>query len=190
MDRARLQLNVMRNALYHAGQRRRYERYTRWSNFLVIILGASAMADLSRFVEIPGGVILPGLLTTVLGALQLVFDFGGRARDHQVLQRDYYMLYAEIDQVISPTDEQIAVFASAMSRIAASEPPTMRALDARAYNDALSGLGNWPEGERLHIPFRHRLLGAIQSFDGYQYQTLDERKARVRWWTRKRLAGE
>ncbi|MFC3071516.1 hypothetical protein ACFOHH_00180 [Shinella pollutisoli] len=178
MDRARLQLNVLRNALYHAGQRRRYERYTRWSNFLVILLGASAMADLARLLDFPGGALLPGLLTTIVGGLQLVFDFGGKARDHQVLQRDYYTLLADIEDAPAADEAQIARFCAVMTRIATGEPPTLRALDARAYNDALSGLGHWSEGERLHIPLWHRIAGSVSAFDGYQYETLDERRVR------------
>ncbi|NVP57895.1 hypothetical protein [Mycoplana rhizolycopersici] len=173
-QRKLLQLNVLRNALYHAGQRRRYERLTRWSNFLVIILGASAMGDVARLAGFAGSAPVLGAATAVLGALQLVLDFGGRARDHQVLQRDYYNLLADIDERPDAVGPELGRFAAAMTRIAASEPPTLRALDAKAYNDALSGLGHWDQQERLYIPFWQKVVGRFYAFDGYDYKTLRE----------------
>lgn len=174
MDRATLELNVLRNALYHQGRRRRLERLTRWSNFFIILLGASAMGDVTRFAGYEGWAPAIGAATVAIGAFQLVFDFGGRARDHQVLQRDYYNLFAEIDAMPEASAEDIARFLSAMTRIAAGEPPSLRALDAKAYNDALSGLGHWSENERLHIPLWHKVAGPYLDFDGYRYRTLAE----------------
>ncbi len=173
-QRNRLQLNILRNALYHAGQRRRYERLTRWSNFLVIVLGASAMGDIARFAGLAGSAPVLGAATAVLGALQLVLDFGGKARDHQVLQRDYYILLAELDERPDADEAELARLTAAMTRIAAGEPPTLRALDAKAYNDALSGLGHWDQDERLYVPFWQRLVGRFCAFDGYDYKTFKE----------------
>ncbi|KAF0674336.1 hypothetical protein, partial [Profundibacterium mesophilum] len=59
------------------------------------------------------------------------------ARDHQTLQRDYYALLAEIDAAVAPDDATMALWHGRMITLSGDEPPTMRAIDAKAYNDAL-----------------------------------------------------
>jgi hypothetical protein len=64
-----------------------------------------------------------------------------------------------------------------MIRITADEPPVLRAIDAKAYNDALDALATFPAGERLLIPFHHRLLGAWLPFEGHSYRKVAEARS-------------
>ncbi|KAF0674351.1 hypothetical protein, partial [Profundibacterium mesophilum] len=93
---------VLRNALYHTARRRALERINRSFNLLVLLLGAAAIGDLAMRLGIDR--IWIGAGVALIGALQLVFDFGRQARDHQTLQRDYYALLAEIDAAVAPDD--------------------------------------------------------------------------------------
>lgn len=174
MDRDLIRFNVLRNALYHTSRRLTFDRWSRWCNFIVIMLGAAALSDVAKWMDRPWLPALTGLLTAIVGALQLVFDFAGKARDHQALQRDYYHLLADIERTIDPAHTDVAEWTATMTRIAGDEPPVLRALDAKAYNDAIAGSGLFGEGERIVIPFHHRLFGQFWAFEGYNYRKVCE----------------
>lgn len=182
-DRENIYFNVLRNALYHTGRRMTLDRWSRWGNFAVIVLGASAFANVTVPLFGEGHAIWLGGVTAVVGAAQLVFDFAGRAREHQSLQRDYYHLLAEIEECATPTEEQVCKWRGSMVRIAGSEPPTLRALDCKAYNDAIGATDLFPQWERIFIPVWHRIWGQIWAFEGYDYKKLcelpDGHKSRV-----------
>lgn len=176
-DRASIRFNTLRNALYHTARRRNLERGSRVFSFLIVVLGATAAADVLAIAGIDR--TLPAFAIAVIGALQLVFDFGRQARDHQSLQREYYFLLAEIEAETEPTDQHCAEWYSRMIRIAADEPPVLRALDAKAYNDALDAIDEHDHGERLHIPVLHRLFGFFVPFDGHRYEKFAERRPSI-----------
>ena len=137
-EREGLEFNALRNALYHTARRNALETWSRWLNFFVILLGASAVADFAK--DVPHGVVVLGLAITLIGALQLVFDFAGRARVHELLQRRYYEMLGRLKDTTTPTVEDCARFNGELARISGEEPPTYRALDAIAYNEANSTL--------------------------------------------------
>lgn len=174
-ERTNLQFNVLRNAIYHTGRRMTLERWNRWCNFATILLGAAAMVDVVRTTHFEESQILIGAAVAGIGAAQLVFDFGGRARDHQSLQRDYYGLLADIEEMPDASIEQVALWRGKMLRISGDEPPVLRALDAKAYNDAIGASGMFEPDQRLHIPWSHRIFGALFSFEGHHYEMLREK---------------
>lgn len=175
-DRENIRFNVLRNALYHTARRRTFERWNRIFNLLVILLGTAAAADALAAVQVSQ--VWIGLAVAVVGALQLVLDFAGQARVHQTLQRDYYLLLADIEATLAPSAGQCAEWQGRMIRITADEPPLLRAIDAKAYNDALDATSAQTSPERLHIPLLHRLLGGIVPFEGARYLKLDELEGR------------
>lgn len=167
-----LRVNVLRNALYHTARRLTFERWNRVFNFLVIALGAAGMGDfLARF-----GIdqMWVAAAVTVVGALQLTCDFAGFARTHQGLQRDYYGLLADLEEMTEPTEDKIALLRGKMMRISGEEPPILRALDAKAYNDAIDASGYYERDQRLHIPMTHRIFGRYWPYDGRGYDTMAE----------------
>lgn len=174
MDRDQIRFNVLRNALYHTSRRLTFDRWNRWFNFLVIVLGATAVTDWLKTFGIEMSQSIFGVAVAAVGAASLVFDFGGKARDHQALQRDYYHLLAEIEENIDPSPRDLALWYSKMVRIAGDEPPMLRALDAKAYNDAIGATEYYKPDQRLHIPWHHRILGLIWAFEGYDYKKLCE----------------
>tara|TARA_Y100000815_G_scaffold91404_1_gene80336 strand:- start:30 stop:605 length:576 start_codon:yes stop_codon:yes gene_type:complete len=171
-DRENIRFNTLRNALYHTGRRRSFERLNRFCNFTLVLLGAAVVGDLAARYGVEA--LWPGVAVACISAVQLVLDFGGRARDHQLLQREYFNLLAEIEQVISATDDQCAEWYSRMIRITADEPPVLRALDAKAFNDAMDATGLYDREDRLLVPFRHCLVACFLAFDGYTYKTFRE----------------
>ncbi|MCB1472657.1 MAG: hypothetical protein KDJ68_07220 [Rhodobiaceae bacterium] len=171
MTIGQLRFNLLRNALYHTARRRIFECWHRFATFVIILLGASATSSL--FGEWGFNAAYAGFAIALIGAAQIVFDFGGRARDHQMLQRDYYNLLAEIDAKPKASAKDTARWYAAMVRIAGNEPPMLRAIEAKAHNDALDALGDEffdTRTEKLVIPCHHRLFGGFSSFDGYSYR--------------------
>lgn len=174
-DRDNIRFNVLRNALYHTARRMHFERLNRLFNFAVVILGAGAMGDL--FARVGVDVIWIGAAIAAIGALQLVFDFGRMARDHQQLQRDYYHLLAEIENAASDDPKLCAEWYAQMIRITADEPPMLRALDAKAFNDALDATEIYPRSERLVLKKRHLLFGWLFAFEGSDFSKTSEAAA-------------
>ncbi|WP_040617050.1 hypothetical protein [Roseibium sp. TrichSKD4] len=172
MDRDNLRFNILRNALYHTACLRLFDRFNKVLSFLVVILGAGAMSDLSS--EFGIDLIYIGALIATVGSIQLVFDLAGRARTHQQLQKDYYYLLADIEGQLDGCEDACAKWQAQMIRITASEPPTLRAIDAKAYNDALDATGIYPAGERLIIPWWQSPLASVLSFEGYTYRKQSE----------------
>ena len=168
-QRARIRLSLLRNALYHSYRRRFLEGVVRWFNFATVLLGGAAATDfLGRYgldqVEV-------GLAVALFGALQLVWDPGRRASEHQQFQKEYYRLLAKVPGLDLFGSDDIARFDRCIADLSADEPPTLRGLDAKAYNDALDALGDFSsEAARLHIPRLHRALAGWVQFSGQQYQ--------------------
>lgn len=169
-----LRVNVLRNALYHTARRRGLERTNRVFNFVIILAGTAVVSQIAT--DLPNGDVIAGVVVSTIGALQLVFDFGRQARDHQQLQREYYYLLADIEREESPDNKMLAEWQARQMQITADEPPTLRAIDAKAYNDAIDATEAFDEGERLIVPLTHRVLGAFIPFDGHRYRKLSENR--------------
>ncbi|PZU43895.1 MAG: hypothetical protein DI566_13310 [Microbacterium sp.] len=160
--------HATRNAVYHVARRRRLEAYNRAGNFLVVVLGASAAADIAKHFGVTDAVL--ALAAAVVGALQLTFDFGGRSRTHEILQRRYFDVLAEISESPDPEREHVCRWDAALNRIYGDEPPMLPVGNADAHNDATNALGLDPD-ERIVVPFRARLLAGIFPFDGADWPT-------------------
>lgn len=129
---------ALRNAQYHAARRRFLDAVSKLFNFVIILAGTGTAAQLSE--GRPDVSIFLGGAIAGLGAAQLVFDFTGRARAHEILQRRYFSLLADIEETLDPDEQQCARWKSEFSRAAADEPPVLRALDAISDNQATAAL--------------------------------------------------
>lgn len=156
-ERTTIKVHALRNALYHGARRNFLEFASRLINFFVILGGAGAVSDAL------GGATGWALLATVGGTLQLVFDFGGQGKEHAFLQRRFYDVIAEIEACPGPSDEQICKWQADLVRIYADEPPTMRALDAIAYNEAADALDtDW----RVKVTWWQSFCRHVYPFNG------------------------
>ena len=162
-----IRFNALRNALYHTARQRRLARLDRLFTFIVLILGTVAVATVLPELGLNASLI--GVAVAAVSAMQLVFAPGNTAAVHRTLQREYYQILAEIEETLEPSANDIARWRSRLSRISADEPPTFRGIDARAYNDALDAM-ELSRDQRLVIPFKVRLLGAILAFEGHQFR--------------------
>lgn len=101
----------------------------------------------------------------MFATLQLVFDFGGRAAQHDYLQRRYYELLAD---VLENPKTKVEVWEAKLTRLYADEPAPMRALDAIARNAAVDALG-YPEKDRVRVEWYQSLLSQIWPFNETEF---------------------
>lgn len=179
---ADIRFDALRNALYHTARRRICERWAQVMNFLVIIFGAATIGNFLGAIGIPS---LTGVDHAVLtcsgvvfaGGASMVFDFAGRAAIHRQLQGDYYRLLSEIVRAGATGEGNAADFDAQLVAIYANEPPVMRAIDAKAYNDALDAFGDamgYSPKDRLIVPWLHSVFGQFCTFEGHEYHRYSE----------------
>ena len=179
---ADIRFDALRNVLYHVSRRRSCEQWAQVMNFLVIILGAATIGNLLEALGIPSftGVdlaVLTGSGVVLAGGASMVFDFAGRAALHQQLQGDYYRLLSEIVRAGTAGEEKVTDFDAQLVAIYANEPPVIRAIDAKAYNDALDALGDamgYSPKDRLIVPGLHSVFGQFCTFEGHEYHRCSE----------------
>lgn len=169
-----LRREFLRNALYHSYRLRFFSGWNRLMNFLVLMLGTGVVGDAAARLAL--NPLWFGLMVTAIGGLQLVYDLGGRARDHQTLRAAYYRTLAEIEAEPEADAARRNGWNAQLALLCADEPPQMAAIDARASNSAALALGYSGDETLLFIPLRARLLGHLLSFDGMQLRTMAERK--------------
>ena len=173
-----VRFDAVRNALYHTARRRSCERLAQVMNFLVIVLGAATVGNLLESLGVSAligvdNTVLTGSGVAMVGGASMAFDFAGRAANHRQLQSDYYRLLADIVRAGAASKDRAAEFDAQLVAIYANEPPVRRAVDAKAYNDALDALrdaAGYSAEDRLVIPWWHSLLGGLFFFEGHEYK--------------------
>jgi hypothetical protein len=169
-----LKFKALNNALYHTARRQRLETWSRVTSFFVIVAGTATVVDL---VKDTGYAPWIGLAIAAIGAAQLVFDFAGRAKNHELLQKRYYDLLGRMHETLAPTDEQCASMMAEILRISGEEPPTYRALDAVTYNEALDSIyGDERSAYRLRIEWWQSLTRHVIPYNGTAFRTEAESK--------------
>lgn len=163
------------NAQYHTARRRTLERWSRWLSALTIILGTAVVAEAAGSFGMR--VDWLGLATAIAGTFQLVFDFAGRARTHELLQRRYYDLIAAIRRKPMANETEIADWNGVITLIYGDEPPVEPVGNALAYNAASNTLGA-EAGELLVVPWWLLILGFFGLVWSWRFETVDERAAR------------
>ena len=158
--------DALRNALYHTERKTFLDLINRSLNLVVILLGAGVAGKAAKLIHIEENWLELGVV--LFATVQLVFDLGGRARDHQFLQRRYYDLLSEMENENLDDDDTLRKCSAKLITISADEPMPMRALDAIAYNKALGAtFGDDPQMLRLHrqrVNFMQRRLRHVFAF--------------------------
>ena len=158
---ADLRFEALRNAIYHSARKSFLDKKNKFFSLIVILAGASAVGDLGTHFHIDAKWL--AFVAAAAGSVQLVFDFGVRAREHDFLQRRYYELVAKIAESKS---EDFAALDAELHRLYADEPAPMRALDAIAYNAASESLG---KDVRVKVKWYHTLLSQCLPFNHAEF---------------------
>lgn len=113
--------------------------------FSIIMFGTAAFAQAFGHLS-----YIAGLPAAALGALDLVYSFGVRAREHEYLCRDFTRLLAEIRETnLKATDSDVARWEARRAEIETAEPPIYWAVDADVYNEVA-----WSRGSKDFAPYR------------------------------------
>jgi hypothetical protein len=159
-----LKFAIDKSIRYHQRRRAHYDRIHRMLMFLIILSGSAAFAS----VTVP---FVPsqwfGAVAAVIAALDLVWGFSHRARDHEILVRDF----TELAATVNATEISVPALAAWTNRrleIEAKEPPTFWAVEADCYNEAARAL----DADReflVSIPWMHRRLMNWWRFERHSY---------------------
>lgn len=153
--------DALRNSLYHNARAAFLDKINKGINSLVIILGASIVGEVAKKLSFDDKYIQLPLL--IVATIQLVFDFGGSAKDHHFQHTRYSEALAEMEKIASWDDEKEREWSARLVTISGDEVQTMRAVDTVAYNQALDALHGGTEIQtknRLYVSwfqyiFRH-----------------------------------
>ncbi|WP_288941689.1 hypothetical protein [uncultured Roseovarius sp.] len=127
--RKRLQFEILRSAFYHDMRQTTLMRIHQFALFFTVVLGSGAIAALGTAFPMFGQ--MAGAAVAAIGAGQLVWDFGGSARDHGDLRRRFYSLLAEAE-----SDGDVPDIYRRMTLIYADEPPVKLRVNKKAHNRA------------------------------------------------------
>lgn len=127
-----VRFDLLRSAVYHGMRERTQLRWQRVGMFLTIILGSSAFAAFWANASLIGQIASGSV--AVIGAGQLVFDFGGTALQHADLRRRFYDLLAEAESIADIAD--IKALRAKMAALYADEPPEVERVNRKAHNRA------------------------------------------------------
>lgn len=161
-DVQEFQFDCLKDARYHDERERFYASLHKGTMFLTVAGGAAVFTQISH-------VWVFACIITLAGLVDLVFDVSGKARLHASLRRRFYDLLAQsqgehVDLRIL-RQQQIGVFAD--------EPTCMHAVNAVAYNGAMSALDR-PRGSHLKITSIQRMLRHWIPFASTTFPRLDE----------------
>ncbi|MBO0904418.1 hypothetical protein [Jiella sonneratiae] len=172
----------MRNGIYHSMRRQFFERCERLGNLAVLLLGAASVAQVTaRTIGDENNAALAiGFLVALVGGLQLVFNFGGRARDHAMFQARFYGLLAKAERPGSEPDRLAAEIESEMATFYGEEPPTYHVVNAIAYNAVQESFGRPDKSALIRISARQNLLKNILHYSPHDLRTFGEIEAAKR----------
>lgn len=126
----RLRFDLLQSALYHDVLQIKAERTHKCLLFLSVLLGSGAIVAFGAQIPILGQAA--GLVIALVSAAQLVWNFGGLGRDHKELQRRYYILLSEAEDVACDVTD----IRRRMTVIYADEPPINDKVRHLTHNQA------------------------------------------------------
>jgi hypothetical protein len=106
----------------------------------VILSGSAAVLPLVGL----GGARWFGLAVAALGALDLVFGFSHKARDHDALAKRFSELLRDI-RMTAPQDRAVRQWECRRITIETDEPPIFWAVEADCFNEVCRAKGRNPK---------------------------------------------
>lgn len=126
-------LNIHYSIRLHSRHCRLFERLRKITSFLTVLAGTAVIGALKTD-SAPIAMII-GLVVTVLGTANLVWDFGGIARVHEGQRKKYNGLLSQLELTIADADRM-------RSTIANDDPVEIEALRLVALNDTYKSFGH------------------------------------------------
>ena len=124
---------------YHSARLRFYENAHRWTLLFIVISSVCAIF-ISGFSEGGGRIAALSLFSLILGLISLVFDFNGRARQHESLYQRFSSLNGDIEALSNPQQKDLDIWNRKIHDMFAVEPPVYRALNKHCRNEVVQTL--------------------------------------------------
>lgn len=137
------------NGSYHADREGVLDRRHRWMMFCVVALGTSSVVGLMGWAS-----AYFGAATTLVGTIDLTFNFSLRAREHAYLRKEYFRIAAALAAGKCTSADAEAK----MMELAAEEEPIYMAALAIAANWAMRAVYGGTKEPPCHIPLWRRWL--------------------------------
>ncbi len=171
-----LLFGIRRSIRYHSRRESFFSRLHKSNAFLNVILGTATAAAVLKTVSAqwsPWFSLSRALAITCLSALDLVFGFADKARQHSELRRRF----TDIERcMIGAADEkQLKTCVKDRLSIEASEPPKMFALDVLCHNELLRAEGydrNDPDEAKEYwkVSGWQRLTANVWPWEGARFE--------------------
>jgi hypothetical protein len=159
-----LNFGVEKSLRYHQRRRAHYERLHKAMMLGVLLSGSAAFANAV------GHSNWFGLVAATLGALDLVFSFSHRARDHEVLHRRFTDLAAELRTTPNPTQEEVQRWERRRLEIETDEPPTYWALEVSCWNEVAHA---WGRPASVRLTFWQNAFMNWKTFEKAKFPTVE-----------------
>ncbi len=152
-----LKFAIEKSLRYHQRRRGFFDAMHNAIMFGVIICGSAAFAG-----ESPK---LAGAIAALIGALDLVFQFSHKARDHQSLFQRFSELNLAVATFEVSHSKEIDDLVAKRLKIEADEPPVFWALEADCDNETAIAWGRNKSSGLIRIEWHQRLFMNFWRFD-------------------------
>jgi len=129
-ERWKIEFSVGKSMRYHAYRRAFWERFDQWTRILILIGGTAVFAVIIGN-KSPFWSESAAVGVALLAALDIVLDFGGRARRHHDLFRNFCNLAKDIAEHPRPTELEIGQWRARCLELEMGQPGTIGWLDKR-----------------------------------------------------------
>jgi len=160
-----LRCDLLMNARYHASREAFLDTIHRVLMFLIIVLGAPAITDLSPWSWARSAF---AALAAISAAFDLTADLSNRARAHALMKRRYFELLADL----AADKRKIGEVEECMHRFSADEEPAFHVLLLISWN-AAQEMVYGDEAKMYKIPRCHRALKNIRRYSESKYDCVE-----------------
>jgi hypothetical protein len=164
-----LNFAIEKSLQYHQRRRAWFERWHKFGMFLVIVLGSAAFGDVARTWPALSWATPAtlGLVIAVIAAGDLVFGFSRKARDHEVLHREFTRVAIDLRAATARSEEVTRSIQARRLEIETEEPPIYWALEASCHNEVTLAWGRQHHG-LVELEWYHRFFMHVFRFEKSQ----------------------
>lgn len=154
--------DVERCMVYHAHRRSFFDFLHKLTMLAIIVVSSAVIADFF------GSLPTLGVVVAILAALDMVFDYSVKARDHEFLYRRYAELDADFYARTEIGNDLLLELEGRYRRLVADEPPHYKSLNALCHNEVMIAQG---QDTKCLVPLRwwHRWFMHWVRFEGRDF---------------------
>jgi hypothetical protein len=165
-----LRFDCLSSVGYHSSRELFFDRLNKFLTGTQVGLQTAAVAAIIGKPDSQLGIIV-ALISALAGVFSLVIDPAKMAREHRSLRTRCHEILAELEER-TPTMTVLGTWRARKQRISADGPPSYRAAQALAYNQAVDSIYEEPDATaaRLVVPDWHRRLSQWWPYRGERYR--------------------